>query len=85
MTLHLILQRRNGFNNRICLNRDSQVKAFIVGLFGRGPRLNGFDKTLFLASGVGIAAHLLTIRHLLYAHEADLLRSSANVETSHKA
>lgn len=68
-TIDLLIQRRNGFSNRLGLHKNASAKTFIRGPYGRGARLNDFDKALFVASGIGIAAHLVAIRHLLQAHE----------------
>ena len=38
------------------------------GLYGSVESLEHFDKVFFVASGIGLAAHLLAIRYLIYAH-----------------
>ena len=44
------------------------------GPYGHGAELDCFDKILFVASGIGVAAHLLAIRHLLQAHQDQTAR-----------
>lgn len=65
--LHLLVLCQRGFSGM--LRMWDRTAAFqINGPYGDGPGLDGFDKVLFLASGLGIASHLLAIRHLLRAH-----------------
>ena len=47
----------------------SQSSAIVDGPYGQMQSLDKFDKVLFVASGVRIAAHLLSAKHLLEAHE----------------
>ncbi|KAK3672624.1 hypothetical protein LTR78_007436 [Recurvomyces mirabilis] len=67
--LHLLVQCQRGFSDVLRLARATAT-IWIDGPYGRGPKLDDFDKVLFLASGAGVAAHLLAIRHLLQGHNA---------------
>lgn len=66
-TLTLIVAHRAGFSNmiKLCKN-DTSMR--VDGPYGGSKDLGHFDKVFFVASGVGLAAHLLAIRHLLQAH-----------------
>ena len=72
-TVVLLVERRRGFSSDI-LASDRPLKAIVDGPYGGGQSLDRFDKVLFIANGVGIAAHLLSVRHLLEAHEAKTAR-----------
>jgi predicted ferric reductase len=66
-SLTLLIAHRTGFSRRIGLCRNgAQIR--LDGPYGSARTLEDFDKIFFVASGVGIAAHLLAIRHLLLAH-----------------
>lgn len=67
-TITLLVAHRNGFSKTISRLQPS-TRCSLDGPYGSMRRLEDFDKVLFVASGVGIAAHLLAIRHLLNAHK----------------
>lgn len=74
-TIVLLVQSYRGFSRKIRL-ADTASSAIIDGPYG-GHRLDtlaSYDKMLFMASGIGISAHLLSIRHLLLAHEDKTVR-----------
>lgn len=66
-TLTLLIAHRNGFSKTISRCKPG-TRCSLDGPYGALRRLEDFDKVLFVASGVGVATHLLAIRHLLNAH-----------------
>lgn len=67
MNVTLFIQCHRGFSRS--LGSCEQDPVIIVdGPYGGGPEFKEYDKTMFIASGVGIAAHLLAVRGLLQAH-----------------
>lgn len=71
--IYLLIEGRRGFSR--ALRQCKDVSSVILdGPYGKSPPLDRFDKVLLIAHGVGIAAHLLTIRHLLRAHEEQTAR-----------
>ncbi|PVH95422.1 hypothetical protein DM02DRAFT_660175 [Periconia macrospinosa] len=76
MTIVLLVQIRRGFTRDLGLvqrnvgKKSKKMNAIIDGPYGSSDlRIIGdYDKVLFMADGIGIAAHLLSIRSLLLAH-----------------
>jgi predicted ferric reductase len=65
----LIIQRHTGFSSDI-FTTPKDLSSFVVdGPYGHPRLLTGYDKVLFAASDIGVAAHLLGIRSLSKAHE----------------
>ena len=46
----------------------------VDGLYGGVESLEHFDKVFFVASGIGLAIHLLAIRYLIHAYNEKTLR-----------
>lgn len=65
--LTLLIAHRSGFSNVIRLCK-SGTRLRLDGPYGGTERLDRFDKVFFIASGVGVATHLLAIRHLVQTH-----------------
>ncbi|KAF2028956.1 hypothetical protein EK21DRAFT_90173 [Setomelanomma holmii] len=66
----MFIQRRNGFSNDLFNVPNIGASAIIAdGPYGSPQQLHTYDKVLFIASGIGIAAHLVAIKRLLEAHE----------------
>lgn len=65
--LTLLIAHRSGFSNVIRLCK-SGTRMRLDGPYGGTEGLNKFDKVFFIASGVGVATHLLAIRHLVQSH-----------------
>lgn len=65
--LTLLIAHRAGLSRmiKLCKN-DTRIR--VDGPYGGTESLEQFDKVLFVASGIGVAAHLLTIRHLVQTH-----------------
>ncbi|KAF2650671.1 hypothetical protein K491DRAFT_720533 [Lophiostoma macrostomum CBS 122681] len=74
-TIVLLVQCRRGFTRKLRL-ADGANYAVVDGPYGshRLRSLSCYDKVLFMADGIGIAAHLLPIRHLLLAHDEQTAR-----------
>ncbi|KAF2727578.1 hypothetical protein EJ04DRAFT_594415 [Polyplosphaeria fusca] len=68
-TVTLLIQRAAGFSNTIFETSKQQSSVIVDGPYGKEPPIQDFDKVLYIASGIGIAAHLLSIRQLLQDHE----------------
>lgn len=70
-SISLLIQRRRGFSRMPTdteLQGHNSLRITLDGPYGRGPPLHLYDKVMFIASGIGIAAHLNTIRQLLKGH-----------------
>jgi predicted ferric reductase len=74
-TIVLLVKCHRGFTRKLRLAKGSS-RALIDGPYGsnRLQSLSRYDKVLFLADGIGIAAHLLPIRHLIHAHNDQTAR-----------
>ncbi|KAF2197905.1 hypothetical protein GQ43DRAFT_402090 [Delitschia confertaspora ATCC 74209] len=64
----VLIQRGKGFSESI-FTAQNRSSVLVDGPYGHSPPLGEFDRVLFMASGIGIAAHLLSVKHLLEAHE----------------
>lgn len=71
----LLIQKHTGFSNDLFFKATSDSLAIVDGPYGQFQELGVYDKVLFIASGIGIAAHLLMIKHLLEAHETQSVRA----------
>lgn len=69
----LLIECRSGFSDRLRLCRNPTAVSF-HGPYGSSQSLEMFDRVLFMASGIGIAAHLLAAQRLLQAHNAQTSR-----------
>ncbi|KAK5003884.1 hypothetical protein LTR28_009624 [Elasticomyces elasticus] len=67
-SMTLLIQCRQGFSDALRLGGDS-VSTVVDGPWGGSKVLKQYDKVLLIASGIGIAAHLIPVRYLLQAHE----------------
>lgn len=67
-SITLLVEIQRGFSDTLRFGRHLKQHAVLDGPYGVTRDLRHFDKVLFLASGVGIAAHLAYIRQLLEAH-----------------
>ena len=47
---------------------EASTRIRMDRLYSDIESLEHFDKVFFIASGIGLAAHLLAIRHLIHAH-----------------
>jgi predicted ferric reductase len=65
--LTLIVTPRAGFSRMVKLC-ESDTRIRVDGPYGGTKSLEHFDKIFFITSGIGVAAHLLTIRHLIQTH-----------------
>ena len=72
-TIALLVQCRSGFSNKLRLCQ-SPTRLSLHGPYGGSQALELFDKVLFMASGIGIAAHLLAAQRLLQAHNCQTSR-----------
>ena len=70
----LLVETRRGFSKDIRYGQVEGESVLLDGPYGRSGKIDGYDKVLFLAQGVGIAAHLLYVRHLLEAHKRKTAR-----------
>lgn len=65
--LLLFIDCRQGFSGTL-KSAYCPPSVIVDGPYGTSPALDNYDKVLFIAGGIGVAAHLLSIRHLLLAH-----------------
>lgn len=65
--LTLLVTPRAGFSRTVKLC-ESDTRIRVDGPYGGARSLQRFDKVFFIASGIGVAAHLLAIRHLIQTH-----------------
>lgn len=69
LTLTLLIESRYGFSDKLRhIQEGLEFRVVLDGPYGFSPPLKSFDKVLFLATGIGIAAHLLAIRGLIRDH-----------------
>jgi NAD(P)H-flavin reductase len=68
-TVTLLIQRGSGFSDALFASAVRNSTIIVDGPYGNSTPLDEYDSVLFMASGIGIAAHLLPIRHLLEAYE----------------
>lgn len=68
--IRLLIEVRRGFSNAIRVAKQAEQRAIVDGPYGISRDLTGYDKILFLASGIGITAHLSHVRDLLAAHRS---------------
>ncbi|KAI9777795.1 MAG: hypothetical protein M1839_008590 [Geoglossum umbratile] len=69
----LLAQARRGFSRRLPLAQASAT-AIIDGPYGTMHNLEGYDKILICADGIGIAAQLSYIRYILECHNLQTAR-----------
>ena len=67
-TITVLIQRDKGFTEALFTSPSLASSIIVDGPYGHSQPLDEYDKVLFIASGIGIAAHLLQIKHLLDAH-----------------
>lgn len=74
-TIVFLIRCDRGFSKRLRL-ADKVGPAIIDGPYGGHMLrvLGDYDKVLFIASGIGITSHLLSLRHLLVAHNHQTAR-----------
>ena len=73
---------KDGFDCTFLIQRESGISRHIFNLLRPGPRVlvdgpygqvqsfEGYEKVLFVASGIGVAAHFLSIKALIEAEIA---------------
>ena len=67
--ISLLVERQSGFSSHLYAASNLQIPVFIDGPYAGYDYADEYDKILCLASGVGIAAHLLFIKNLLWLHK----------------
>jgi predicted ferric reductase len=69
-TIVLLVRTEQGFSSRLRLCSEA-TRVILDGPYGGAQyhRLSQYDKVLFMANGIGITSHLLSIRYLLMAHD----------------
>ena len=67
-TASFLIQCQRGFSSDIRHCADG-CSVILDGPYGGKQKLDDYDKLLFMASGIGVAAHLLHISHLLLSHD----------------
>lgn len=70
----LLIQRYTGFSNNLFNATRVGPRALIDGPYGHAMDFDGYEKVVFMASGIGIAAHLLPIKVLIEACNAKATR-----------
>lgn len=65
--LTLLVAPRAGFSKMVKFC-EAGTRIRVDGPYGGVESLEQFDKVFFVASGIGLAAHLLAIRHLIQTH-----------------
>ncbi|KAI9717974.1 MAG: hypothetical protein M1828_007010 [Chrysothrix sp. TS-e1954] len=64
----LLIASARGFSNNIRFGRQGGSTVLLDGPYGHSHDFTSYDTVFFMASGVGIAAHLLHMRRLLRAY-----------------
>jgi predicted ferric reductase len=77
-SLTLLAQVQTGFTKEIKLQSTIQrpYLALIDGPYGNPPNYGEFDSVVFVASGMGVAAHMLAIQHLLSNYKRNVRTGS---------
>ena len=70
----ILLQRCRGFSHTLFSSTVTKSLLIVDGPYGQSHTFDDYDKVLCIASGIGITAHLLTIKHLLTAHNKKVSR-----------
>ena len=65
----LLIERRRSFSRAISFHKTIS-HIYLDGPYGTPQPLHNYDKVLFMALGIGVAAHLISIRHLIEAHNS---------------
>jgi predicted ferric reductase len=65
--LTLLVAPRAGFSRKVRFC-EAGTRIRVDGPYGCVESLESFDKVFFIASSIGLAAHLLAIRYLIQAH-----------------
>ena len=68
-----LIQQGSGLSNDIFKVSQPGPRVFIDGPYGQAQSFEGYEKVLFLANGIGVAAHFLSIRALI---EAEITKST---------
>jgi len=68
-----LIQRESGLSSDIFNMARPGLRALIDGPYGQAQSFEGYEKVLFVASGIGVAAHFLSIRALI---EAELTKTT---------
>ena len=71
--LTLLVAPRTGFSRKVKFC-EAGTRIRVDGPYGGIESLEQFDKVFFIASGIGLAVHLLAIRHLIHAHNEKMSR-----------
>ncbi|KAF1352469.1 hypothetical protein BDV97DRAFT_368220 [Delphinella strobiligena] len=69
----LVAERRNGISDVLSLangRRDSGGRLTVDGPYGSAAGLGKHDIAVYAASGVGLVAHLLSIKHLIRKYQS---------------
>lgn len=72
-SISLLIECRSGFSRQL-LHKEHPRSALLDGPYGATVDLDNFDKVVLIASGIGIAAHVLMLRHLINAHNIKTAR-----------
>ncbi|KAF1826849.1 uncharacterized protein K489DRAFT_427309 [Dissoconium aciculare CBS 342.82] len=72
--LTVLIHTRRNFSNSLSTS-EGAFGVNICGPYGKVPDFGMYDKVCCIASGVGIAAHLLTIKHLIAQHNVRNVRA----------
>lgn len=66
-TITLMLHPTGGFGMKLkqMAQHDYNFLTWIDGPYGTPPQWGAFDHIVFVASGIGLAAHMLPIKHLI--------------------
>ena len=62
-----LIQRDTGLSNDLFNVPQLGPRVLVDGPYGNAQNFDGYEKVLFVANGIGIAAYLLSIRTLLEA------------------
>lgn len=70
----LLIQRATGFSNDLFNAPRFGPRVFLDGPYGHAHNFDSYEKVIFMASGIGIAAHLLPVKALIEACNAKATR-----------
>ena len=72
--LVLLVETKRGFSKEIRFGAQVSQRAILDGPYGVVQNLAAFDKVLLFASGVGVSAHIMHIKHLLDVHNQNIAK-----------
>jgi predicted ferric reductase len=68
LNISLLIEVRSGFTRALCQQAHKPLRAFIDGPFGGTHELGEFGTVIMVATGIGIAGHLMYLEKLVQGY-----------------